>query len=532
MAKRFANVFFITLGIMLSCVIVFVMVLFLAPGLSIFGIKYIAKGTHIINETAVIAEKMEGETFSGSIRLEVDDVPVNVIFSQNYTYQIEYYDNYNGLTNSKFDDPSISYSKTADGTAVIKVKSFKKFIYENNNSSRYINILIPSTIVGGTRRGETDLTIVSKTSSVSFADQVNDNYDPVFRNINIETSGKITSSTCVTAKTYSLKTINAINIDSDTTASINATNYNLESTGGKIVVAREVLGDISAKTKNARVQVLSCKNLTVDSGFGDVYSSSDEAGVVVSGIANIKTTAGVVKIDSILGVTGTSVVETKTGNVSIKKAMDIQISTTRGFVNVSSARKAEIATSSGSITLEQATASITAKTKRGKVTLGGENSVLYNPTVESTYGSVKVESASGTVNIQTVLANVEFENKDSSNIKINSGKNLTATKLLGAVNIEVAGEAKIDFKSFTQKSTIVGKSNSAMTITMFNNAIGSFSYSLEGNDAMLYEYNSEDIENHHQIERASNITSPIEYVGQPLLTVSNGGTLSIYVKMA
>ena len=163
MGKRLANVLLISLGIAISGVFVFTLVLFLAPGLSVFGIKYIASGTHVINDSYILTEEMPGGTFSGSIRIETDNVPIYVVFSQKYTYQVDYYDNYNGLTTSKFDDPSIEFSKDNDGTAVVKVKSFKKFIYENHNSNRYIRLLIPSTVIGGTKAGETSLEIVSKT---------------------------------------------------------------------------------------------------------------------------------------------------------------------------------------------------------------------------------------------------------------------------------------------------------------------------------------------------------------------------------
>ena len=98
---------------------------------------------------------MSDGTFSGSIRIETDQVPISVVFSQKYTYQVDYYDNYNGLTTSKFDDPSIEFSKDKDGTAVIKVKSFKKFIYENSNSNRYIRLLIPSTVITGLNSSST-----------------------------------------------------------------------------------------------------------------------------------------------------------------------------------------------------------------------------------------------------------------------------------------------------------------------------------------------------------------------------------------
>ncbi len=530
MGKRLASVFLLTLGVALAGVVVFTLVLFMAPGLSIFGVKYIASGTHVVRENHVLIEKMEGGTFSGSLRVESDQVPIHIVFSQKFAYQVEYYDNYNGLTNSKFDDPSIDFLKDGDGTAVIKVTSFNKFVFENGNSSRYLKIYIPSSIIGGTRAGETSLKIVSKSANVYFSEEKDDHYTPYFRNINIETNGKVNSSVQVNTDNYSLKTVNAIKITEDNVKSINATNYFLNSTGGKIVVDREVDGDINATTKNARIQILSCRNFTANAGYGDVYSARKTAGIKVNGVANIKTTAGIVEIDTISG-SGKSSIETKTGNVKITNVQDLDLTTTRGFVRVNSAKNINVTTSSGSITVETATESVTAKTKRGKVFLGGEENSLYNPKVESTFGDVSVISASGTVKIDTIKADVEFINKNASNIKLSVGGELNATKLLGAVDISVDGNANIEFEDFTQASKIEGlKANSLLTVKLLNNDGNSFSYDLEGNDASLFEFNAEDPNNHYQISKSTSITSSADKVGKPLLSVTTSGKLVVYYK--
>ena len=531
MGKRLANVLLITLAIALSCVFIFALVLFLAPGLSVFGVKYIASGTHVVSDTFFISDKMPDEVFSGSVRIEAEQVPISVVFTQKYTYQLQYYDNYNGLTTSKIDDPSIEFSKDNDGTAVIKVKSFKKFIYENNNSSRFIRLLIPSTVVGGTKAGQTSLTIVSKSSPVSFADETTDNYDPYFRNLSIETSGKITSSTKITADNYSLKTINAIKITEDEIANINATNYVLNSTGGKIIVDRPVVGDINATTKNARIQILSCRNFIANSGYGDVYSAREDIPIKISGAANIKTTAGIVEIDTISGTTEKSVISTKTGNVKLTNVQDLDLTTTRGFVRVISGRKLNVTTSSGSITVETATESVTATSKRGKITLGGAANKLYNPTVTSTFGDVSVVSASGTVSITTINADVNFVNNDASNISLTVGGELSATKLLGAVTITVDGNSEIEFSNFTQESTITGTSaGSMMSVKLLNNVGSTFSYDMEANDVSLWEYNDEDPENNYQVSKSTSVTSSPDKAGKPLLTIKTPGKLVAYYK--
>ena len=531
MGKRLANVLLITLGIAISGVFVFTLVLFLAPGLSVFGVKYIASGTHVINDSYILTEEMPGGTFSGSIRIETDNVPIYVVFSQKYTYQVDYYDNFNGLTTSKFDDPSIEFSKDNDGTAVVKVKSFKKFIYENHNSNRYIRLLIPSTVIGGTKAGETSLEIVSKTSTVRFADEVSDNYDPYFRNLSIETSGKITTDTKIKADNYSLKTINAIKITEDEVANVNATNYILNSTGGKIIVDREVAGDITATTRNSRIQILTCRNFTATSGYGDIYSARKDAPIKISGIANIETTAGIVEIDTISGTSGKSIISTKTGNVKLTNVQDLDLKTTRGFVRIISGRKVNVETSSGSITVETATESVTATTKRGKVNLGGESNKLYNPTVNSTFGDVSVISASGTVSITTINADVNFINDEASNITLTVGGDLSAKKLIGAVTVTVDGNADIDFENFTQKSTITAtNANASINVNLLNNDGNTFSYDLEGNKASLYEFNKDDPENHYQVGISTSLTSSADKVGQPLLTIKAQGRLVVYYK--
>lgn len=531
MAKRFASVFFISLGIALCCVFVFVLVLFLAPGLSVFGVKYIASGTHIVHDTIILADKLDG--YSGSIKLEVDDIPVQVVFSQGFSYQVEYYDNFNGLTISKIDDPSIDISKDADGTAVIKVTTFKKFIYENGNSTRYVKLLMPSSNIGGKNAGKFDLSIISKNSSVTFMDEVSDNYTPYFKNITIETSGNIVANTNVKADTYSLKTINAIKLLDNEKTALTAKNYNLISTGGKIYVDRDVEGDIFATTSNARIQIRSCYNLTANSGFGDVYSVNENSGIKINGAANISTTAGKVEIDSIFGTNEKSIINTKTGNVTINSLVNADIKTTRGFVNIGSANKVSVETSSGAITVEQSKNEVFAKSKRGKIKLGGENLTVNNPTVEATFGNVSIKSATGIVSATSIYSNIDLDCSSVSKVTINAGGDVNATNLTGVVNIETQANANVSFKNFTESSSVVGtNSGSTICVNLLQNDSSSFAYQLDGNDVTLFEYNVEDLENHHQIGRSTSLSSSLEMIGKPRLTVTNLGKVVVYYKMS
>ena len=88
MGKRLASIFLITLGVAIAGVIVFSLILFLAPGLSVFGIKYIAAGTHRVSDSFVLAEEVGTANFV-SVRIESEQVPVSVVFTQKLNRMVE-----------------------------------------------------------------------------------------------------------------------------------------------------------------------------------------------------------------------------------------------------------------------------------------------------------------------------------------------------------------------------------------------------------------------------------------------------------
>ena len=304
----------------------------------------------------------------------------------------------------------------------------------------------------------------------------------------------------------------------------------MHSTGGNIVVNRDVPGNIEATTNNASIKILSCDNFTANSGWGDISCVDPEKDITVRGKTNITTTAGRVEIGTIGGTSELSIISTKTGSVDIKKVYDAEIITTRGFVKVNSARNIKTTTSSGSVTIEEATASLNVTTKRGKVYLGGENSVVVNPTVVSTFGRVYVNSASGKAYIETTNANVEFKNRDADNITLKVGGKLTADKLMGSVDITVEGASTISFARFNADSKITNNGSGYMTINLLETKVADFAYSLEGTEVKLMEFNTEDPSAHRQVTVPASIVTGGS-IGQPKLSVTSKGSMVVYCKM-
>ena len=117
------------------------------------------------------------------------------------------------------------------------------------------------------------------------------------------------------------------------------------------------------------------------------------------------------------------------------KIKDGTIITQRGSVTIKSVSNATIDTNVGNVIVEESLGSIVAKTKRGNITLGGENLTMNNATVFSRLGKVNLKSADGTTSVETISSNVNIKNRTSENFTIKCGGKLNAEGLTGKVNI-------------------------------------------------------------------------------------------------
>ena len=464
MAKKLSIIFFIVIGVIIFAMATFCLILFLAPGLSVFGLKYIRSDVHLINTGRfAVADTKDFASvgaFDGDLIVEANEVPINVYYTQGYEYYFEYYDNFSGFTNSKFDDPSIAVYKDANGDAVIKVQEYHK-IFETSSSKRYLNIYVPIVYTSNDNAYSKDLTIKTKSSFVNFAYETNgdekfeDTRIPSHKNLNIETtSGKVKYYLPVYAKTYNLVTNNSVKLKCDPTIEIYATNYKIESKKGNVTFLGNVAGDIEATTKNGSVSLINCKNLIATTSFGNIKTSNKEVPVEINGIVKLNTKAGDIVIDKIKG-NGENIINTGSGSVSISSVQDIVVKTTRGSVTIDSLNNGKIETNVGKVTVSEALSSINVSTKRGNIILGAEGLTINNPTVFSRLGKVNVRSSSGKVNISTISGKIDYTNTNSADITIVSGGSLKAEKLTGVVTINASKDIDISFSKITNTTKIV-----------------------------------------------------------------------------
>lgn len=485
MAKRFAISCFIVLGVCIFLISGMTLVMFLAPGFSVFGIKYIATSTHVVDKKYTLVEEIG--SFSGSLIVETHEIPVYVEFTEEWDYRVEYHDNYNGMTTSSFDDPSITVSRNADGSAKISVNEYRRFLYESSSSNRYLKILIPLASVSGSSSDyRNNLTLYAGSSNIYFSKTMDSDLRvPAFNLIRIETAGKVNFNTHVETTTYRLLTDSSIKLGADSSKGIDATNYILHSKRGKITINREVAGDVTATTDAGDIKLISCKNLTATTGYGTVQSAGDEK-VVVNGLANISTKAGNVYLGKVLGA-GENIISTRSGEVKIDKIVDGSITTTRGAVEIKSVGNVKIETNMGRVEIEEVLEAIDIDSKRGNVYLGGSGMLVNNPTVYSALGRVYVYSASESVDLRTSSGNIEFTNSNSEDIFIVCGGKLKAENLRGKVEITAHKDVTLDFEDINNNVTIILEDTvTSAKIEALNNAYDEIRYLIKGKNVIRY----------------------------------------------
>lgn len=537
MTKRLVTMFFIVIGIILFVLTGFFLVLFMAPGFKAFGLTYITYDARKYDSKEVLildkVNELGYNSFSGSITLETEEVPVNVIFTNQNSYKIHYYENFSGLTKTNIDFPSMTFERDNLGGVKIKITGFEKTLFENSNTKRYVKLYIPLNQVNSAIDGyKTDLTIKSERSDIVFERQITEGDERLasFNNLTIETNGNVKFASVVKSNTYKFTTNNSIIVDSAYKNAAESKNYELESKSGRITLENAIAGNLTATTKNYDIKLVSCLNLNVKTNYGDVVCFKDDAKINVLGMVNIETKSGNVVLGKVSG-GAENKITTSSGKVTIDKINNGIIVTKRGSVKIKSLNNMKIETNMGKVFVEEALTKVDVTTKRGKVELGGEGMTINNAKVFSRLGKVFIYSATGTVNVQTISSDVSFTNKDSQNVSIVAGGKLTAKGLIGHVDISAEKNAEIEFDQITENATIaVGDKCKTLVVKAIKNSKNDTRYVLSGKMVTRYEDNDNGTGTFSKIEASENLTNKLDGTGPYLKVTGKNADVSIYFK--
>lgn len=404
------------------------LILFLAPGVEIFGVRYVNAGSSDYHNTQNIKD------FTGDIYIETYGAPITITLNEYYNTQVSFAQEFIGFTSGKLDKANLSVSIDEEDNLHIKTKELKKFIYaESMSSDYYLKLVMPFFAAGRS------IFINSEKSEVTINGTINAN---VFE---LETSNSLKINGALNVKDFKFHTSKVINIDKK----ISATNLDVKSTNANINITKNILGDIRAETNGGDIRFMSCENLTAITKSGSIRAYGESLNSVRKKVT-IKTSSGSATLGNVSVGDTSQVLEftSSSGSINVTKMYDGKIKTERGKVNIKQARILNIDAKVGDIDVGMVSSSINIQGRNGRVKLG-ELGVIANPTVRTTSGTIRVSNASGNVDIKSRNNNVVFANNNSYNIKLYAGKTLTATGLKGVVDAYANGDVEFKFDSLS-----------------------------------------------------------------------------------
>lgn len=443
------------------------LIMFLAPGTEIFGIRYVASGTSKCEVTEPLGEY-------GDIYIDTKNVPISLDFNSGYASSVEFCQNFIGFTKSKDRVANLSIT-TENGNLYITANEIEEFLYSQKTDTFYrFKLSLPAVYFNGSR----SLHITSKNSSVTI------NGNATMKDFTLDTAGAFlvpeTSNLAVNDK-FTVKTSKLLDIGSN----ISFYSCDLTSTGNSINIAKAVSGDIKATTKGGDLKFVSCRNLEFSSKSGAVRAYGEGTNSV-RGTVKISTGGSVTLGDVNTTISSVSseedlptIISTKSGAISVNKLYKGKISSTRGRISVGIADSLEINSETGNVSVKNISSKIVVNGKNGRVVLG-EGGVVMNPVVKTTTGAIEVYNASGVVNLYSKSNDVSFTNDSSKNITLYSGKKLVAKKLKGTVEAYSRNDGKYSFAEISGNVTITsGTRTDNIIIDATCAKIGTVNYDLK-----------------------------------------------------
>lgn len=407
------------------------LVLFLAPGFEIFGIRYVAKSVVDFKEEKILP------SFNGDIYIDSFDVPVNIEYAATSGVQVLFRQEYVGFTRTKEKQPSLSVKIDKNGNAKISTIEIRKFIFASDiTDSYYLDIRLPSNCGA--------IYVDAETSNVTMKGITGN-----APRVEIETEGKFKIENTMKIGTLDLTSNADVKIDSNVTM----TNAIIKTGNKYISIANKVTGDLDLTNTSGSIAFNECNNLKVKTSSGFIKSSVKD-GAVVNGKVDITTKSGDVKIDKIIGTSEKSYINTKTGEININYVNDIKIVSDRGVVNIGQGRNIVVDGGAGDVTIGGIDERVVVNSTNGKVVLGSNNgATITNPTVNTTTGKIYAYNTYGTVSLVSTNNLVYVKNTKgigATKFKLSAGRELTAKNLEGDVSVYANGDVSLHFQSLTK----------------------------------------------------------------------------------
>ena len=438
--KKVLMYFGIVIGVMVFFVMGLVVMMMLAPGVEIFGIKYIAQ------EVGQYSNIIRQPFTDKDIYIYAYDAPISITFEQEGPIGITYVQNFQGFTHAE-NAPGITllneegkpFDVNSDSELHIHLSQYKTFAWANVRAFSF-NLNLPQDYIS-----YGNITIETQNSEITvsgIAKQLNSFTAKTKRSIKILNNLTISKASFYSEESLTLGS--NVQILNSLTAEIANEGLFVENA----VKNGSNYGNINFKTAGGHLTFNSCYNLTMESGSGRINAPTSGT---IHGNLQFTTSAGSVDIKNILGTDNK--ITSVSGNIDIGScAGNLQIETNRSEVNLGTVNNVAVKTTTGDINIGKATGSVEITSLRnGDVTCGvinGNASIITNTgeivLTDIVVGNLKMETGVG--NMQMVSCyNLEVTSQEGNLIgyngaqvtargtaKISSAKgNISINKVLG-----------------------------------------------------------------------------------------------------
>lgn len=444
----------IILGVILFAIFALVVIMMLAPGIEIFGIKYVS-GVVGKHEQTII------QTFtSKDIYINASKVPININFSGSQSpLGVEFVQYYQGFAKAKV-VPNVTltnkdgqtFDPANDSAVYINVTEYQKFIWARENIKFYLNVNLPSEY-----ENYNNIYINSQKSQANF-----NGGNQTLNNLSFSSNGglninnsNLTITNQLTINTHRYVSLGSnVKVNGDVIA--NLTNESLS-------ITNIVGGDITFNSGSGDLSFAGCDNLNVETSSGSIKKPI--SGQILGSI-NVTTTSGNIDLGSVRG--NNNKIVSRTGYINIESCLgSLDIQTNRSTVTLGSVNNLKIVTTTGNININKVagnlnaeasasgdilcgavTGNAVANTRTGDITFTGAIDGDFTANTKS--GNIKfvscnnllVVSESGSIfgNTPPVVKGTATIKCNSGEIKLNSiGKDVTVTTSSSAVNIVTIG---------------------------------------------------------------------------------------------
>ena len=410
-------------------------VLMLAPGVEIFGIRYISADVRAFTDSKSLDLDEVKDIYICS-----DTVKVNITYTNKYNSSVSFCQNFQGFTKTKYDNASLNVYVDSEKNLHIETKEMQKWVYGNNeSSSNFLNIELAS-IYAMNR----SLNVYSNSGDITI------NGDATYKTFTVQTDKNLVITDSIKADDVEISLGNSVNIDNK----ISAINYKLKSTGGGVNVTNDVVGDLVAQTKGGDIRFVSCNNLTASTGGGSVRAYGEGFNTVRQS-ANIKTRGGDVYLGNVSTEKQNALCEVKSvsGDIYINAMKDGNITSDRGEILIETARAIIVNTKVGTANVKTIEEQIVVNGRNSDVFLG-ENGSVNHAKVYTTTGKIKVSNTSGEVDLTSKHRSITLNNLSSEKINIYAGRAFTGENLKGEVTVYANGNINMNFAAITKDVTV------------------------------------------------------------------------------